>query len=86
MIAARVVEDVLDRRADLVVRHADHFVHRLLCEGERDAAHFADCNAVGEDADAIERDARPACSDRYIASASNGSTPMMRTSGISDRM
>ena len=52
--AARVVEDVLDRRADLVVGHAHHFVHRLLREREGVLADLADGDAVGEDAHVVE--------------------------------
>ena len=54
-----VVEDVLDRGADFVVRHADDLVDRFLNNREREGADLADRDAVGEDADAIEHDAPP---------------------------
>ena len=63
--AARVVEDVLDRGADLVVRHADDLVDDLLAEREGVRADGADGDAVGEDADLIERDA-PAGAQRLV--------------------
>ena len=55
--APRVVEDVLDGGADLVVGHAHHFVDDLLGDGERVHADLAHGDAVGEDADVVERHA-----------------------------
>ena len=51
---AGVVEHVLDRGADLVVGHAQHFVHRLLHDRERALTDLAHGDAVGEDADVLE--------------------------------
>ena len=62
---ARVVEDVLDRGADLVVRDADDLVDRRLHDRERELADLADRDAVGEDADAIEHDA-PSGRERLV--------------------
>ena len=62
---ARVVEDVLDRRADLVVRDAHDLVDGRLHDREGQLADLAHGDAVGEDADAIERDA-PAGRERLI--------------------
>ena len=55
---ARVIEDVLDRRADLVVRHPHHLVHTRLRDWERQRADLPHGDAVGEDAHAIEDHAR----------------------------
>ena len=52
----RLVEHVLDRGADLVVRDADDLVHRRLHDRERDLADLAHRDAVSEDPDAVERD------------------------------
>ncbi len=62
---ARVVEDVLDRRADLVVGHAQHFVHGLPHDLERPLADLAHRDAVREDADVIELHA-PAVRERSV--------------------
>ncbi len=61
----RVVEDVLDRGADLVVRDAHDLFNRGLDDGEREPADFANGDAIGEDAHAIEHDA-PAGLERLI--------------------
>ena len=53
---ARVVEHVLDRRADLVVGDAHDFIDERLHDREGEGADLAHGDAVGEDADAIERD------------------------------
>jgi hypothetical protein len=50
---------------------------------ERELADLAHRDAVREDADAIELDARPAPSDWIHRVGSNGSTPMTCTSGRS---
>ena len=57
--AARVVEDVLDRGAHLVVRDAHDLVDGELRDLERVDADGAHRDAVGEDADVVERDAPP---------------------------
>ena len=51
---ARVVEDVLDGAARLVVGDADHLVHRLLRDRERPLPHLAHGDAVGKDAHVVE--------------------------------
>ena len=53
---ARVVEDVLDGRAHLVVGHPDDFLYRLLHDRERPLADFAHGHAVGENPDMFEPD------------------------------
>ena len=55
--AAGVVEHVLDRGANLVVRHPHDLVDRLLREGKRQTTDLPHRHAVGEDPDAIERHA-----------------------------
>ena len=60
---SRVVEDLLDRGADLVVRHAHDLVHRLPDDRKRDLSHLAHGDTIGKDADAIEHD-RAACRHR----------------------
>jgi hypothetical protein len=80
--AAGLVEDVLDRRADLVVVTRTTPSTHSLRDGERVLAHLAHRDAVGEDAHLSSRTRRPASSERYIASASNGSTPITFTAGI----
>ena len=56
---ARIVEDVLDGRADLVVRYADHFLNGALHQREGQRADLADGDAVREDADVLQADAPP---------------------------
>ncbi len=51
---AGVVEDILDRRADLVVGHAQHFIDRLLGDRKRPLPYLAHRHAVGEDPDVLE--------------------------------
>ena len=63
--AAGVVEDVLDRGADLVVRDAHDLVDGTLRDPERLLADGAHRDAVGEDADVIEHDA-PAGPQRLV--------------------
>ena len=54
----RVVEDVLDRRADLVVRRRGRSRRTVDCTiGKVRRADLLDRDAIGEDADAIEHDA-----------------------------
>ena len=55
--AARVVEDVLDGGADLVVRDPDHLVHVAPRELEGQLAHLAHRDPVREDPDVVERHA-----------------------------
>jgi hypothetical protein len=57
--APRVVEDVLDRGADLVVRHAYDFVDRLLHDRERPLADFPHGHPIGEEPDMFELHAPP---------------------------
>ena len=54
---ARVVEDVLDRGADLVVVDADDLVDRRLHDRERVLADLLHRDAVGEQPDLVEPDA-----------------------------
>ena len=63
--AARVVEDVLDGGAHLVVRDAHDLVDGELRDLERVHADGAHRDAVGEDADVVERDA-PAGLQRLV--------------------
>ena len=78
---ARVLEDVLHRGADLVGVDEDHVVDVAAREPEGLDADLLDGDAVGEEADVGERDARPARSERSIAFASSGSTPTTLISG-----
>ena len=61
----RVVEDVLDRRADLVVGHAQHFIHGLPHDLERPLADLAHRDTICKDADVIELHA-PAVRERSV--------------------
>ncbi len=54
---AGVVEDVLDRRADLVSIHADHLVHTLPGQPEGLLADLFHCDAIGEDVHFVQQDA-----------------------------
>ena len=82
MIDTRVVEDVLDRRADFVVRETLTISSTVACTiGKVMRADFADGDAVGKDVDAIDADPPSAAATGYIASAPTGSTPIARTDG-----
>ena len=76
-----VLEDVLDRRADLVGADEDDLVDDLAREAERLLADAPHGDAVGERADAVERDELPARSDSYMLADSSGSTPMILMPG-----
>ena len=54
---SRVVEDVLDGGADLVVGHPDDFAHRRLHDRKRQRADLAHGDTVGEDPHPVEEDA-----------------------------
>jgi hypothetical protein len=53
--ASRVVEDVLDGRADLVVADPDDLIHRPPGQGERVHPHLAHRDPIREDADLVQQ-------------------------------
>ena len=91
--AGRLQIDRVSSKMSLIAAQISSFDTRTISStvactiGNVMLADLADGDAVGEDADADRaRRGRPAASDWYIASASNGSTPMTRTSGRSALM
>ncbi len=60
-----VLEDIANRRADLVVGHSHDAVDGPLRDRERERADAANRDAVGKDADAIELDP-PSCLERLM--------------------
>ena len=79
---ARVLEHVLDRGADLVGVDQHHLVDQLLAQAEglaRPTCFTATPSANRPTCSSATR--RPAASERAMASASTGSTPMIFTAG-----
>ena len=78
---ARVVEDVLDRGADLVCIDGDDLVQQLAAEAEGFGAGLTHRDAVGEQADLIQDHPLPAAIAACMQAASSGSTPITLMSG-----
>ena len=80
---ARVLEDVLDRGADLVGVDEHHVVDVALARARSvSRAHLAHRDAVGEEVHVRQRHALArALSDWYMALESTGSTPITRVRG-----
>ena len=77
---SRVIEDPPHGGDDLRIVHGHDLVDERLDVAEGDVARAHGQQAVGNAADAVERDGSPA-GDRLIRAAPAGSTPMIRTDG-----